>query len=177
MTDPITLIFVTLGAARHPEYEYVGRDHSGGFLGLADDLITVAALADQTFDELNTADPDGWTGCFADDVAQPLGAWWVDCVHHDHLLNADSDDAIRDFVKQRLLENWINPREKTDLIATAPELYNDLRAAVAQLRKYEALHRAKNTADSTAKADVNAQLACQFERTLAKARGETGDTS
>lgn len=59
------------------------------------------------------------------------------------------------------------------LIATAPGLYADLAVAAALLRKYETLHRAKKTAESTAKAEVNAELAERFELTLAKARGES----
>ena len=55
------------------------------------------------------------------------------------------------------------------LIAAAPELLSDLREAAATLRRYEALHRAKGTEDSTAKAEVNAALASRFEATIAKA--------
>ena len=55
------------------------------------------------------------------------------------------------------------------LIAAAPDLLQDLQAAAAQLRQYEALHRAKNTEDSLRKAEVNAELATRFERTIAKA--------
>lgn len=58
------------------------------------------------------------------------------------------------------------------LITSAPDLYADLKTAAAQLRKYEKLHRAKGTADSFMKAEVNAELASRFEATLAKARGE-----
>lgn len=45
----------------------------------------------------------------------------------------------------------------------------DLREAATTLRRYESLHRAKGTAESTAKADVNAALAARFEATIAKA--------
>ena len=55
------------------------------------------------------------------------------------------------------------------LIAAAPDLLADLREAAATLRRYEALHRAKGTDDSTAKAEVNAALAARFEATIAKA--------
>ena len=48
------------------------------------------------------------------------------------------------------------------------ELVKDLKLAAQTLRKYEQLHRAKNTADSLAKAEVNANLAQRFETTLAK---------
>lgn len=55
------------------------------------------------------------------------------------------------------------------LIATAPDLLADLREAAATLRRYEELHRAKGTAESTAKAEVNAELASRFEATIARA--------
>jgi hypothetical protein len=55
------------------------------------------------------------------------------------------------------------------LIAAAPDLLADLREAAATLRRYEALHRAKGTDDSTEKAEVNAALASRFEATIAKA--------
>ncbi|QZP24188.1 hypothetical protein [Pseudomonas mosselii] len=55
------------------------------------------------------------------------------------------------------------------LIAAAPLLLDDLIDAAAQLRKYEALHRAKGTADNLAKAEVNAELASRFEQTIAAA--------
>ncbi|MFV3318707.1 hypothetical protein [Pseudomonas sp. NY15374] len=55
------------------------------------------------------------------------------------------------------------------LIATAPNLLDDLVEAAATLRRYEALHRAKGTTDSVAKAEVNAELASRFEQTIALA--------
>lgn len=58
------------------------------------------------------------------------------------------------------------------LFVVAPELLTDLRDAAAQLRKYETLHRAKNTADSLEKAEVNAKLASRFEVTITKATTE-----
>lgn len=64
-------------------------------------------------------------------------------------------------------------RADANLIAAAPDLAADLREAAATLRRYEALHRAKGTPESDAKADVNAALAARFEATLAKATGET----
>lgn len=54
-------------------------------------------------------------------------------------------------------------------IRFSPLLLADLMDAAAQLRKYETLHRAKGTADSLAKAEVNAELASRFEQTIAKA--------
>jgi len=55
------------------------------------------------------------------------------------------------------------------LMAQHAELLADLIDAAAQLRQYEALHRAKGTDDSLAKAEVNANLAARFEQTIAKA--------
>ena len=53
--------------------------------------------------------------------------------------------------------------------AAVEGLLADLREAAATLRRYETLHRAKGTDDSTAKAEVNAALASRFEATIAKA--------
>lgn len=55
------------------------------------------------------------------------------------------------------------------LIAAAPALLYDLREAAATLRRYEALHLAKNTPESFAKAEVNGLMAQRFEATIAKA--------
>lgn len=78
-----------------------------------------------------------------------------------------------------LLSSWVDdPVTRAEasanarLIAAAPQLYADLEAAAAQLRKYEVLHTLKNTPDSLEKARVNAELAERFESTLAAARGE-----
>lgn len=60
-------------------------------------------------------------------------------------------------------------RANAKLIAAAPMLLADLSEAAAQLRKYEALHRAKGTEDSLAKAEVNADLASRFEQTISAA--------
>lgn len=54
-------------------------------------------------------------------------------------------------------------------IAAAPDLLADLILAATTLRRYEALHRAKGTTESTDKAEVNAALAARFEATIAKA--------
>ncbi|MNR42617.1 hypothetical protein D3C85_1611510 [compost metagenome] len=53
--------------------------------------------------------------------------------------------------------------------ALAEDLLADLQKAAATLRRYEQLHRAKGTDDSTTKAEVNAALALRFEATIAKA--------
>ena len=58
---------------------------------------------------------------------------------------------------------------ETPLILSAEEMLADLHEAAATLRRYETLHRAKGTADSDAKAEVNAALASRFEATIAKA--------
>lgn len=63
----------------------------------------------------------------------------------------------------------VSSEANAKLIAAAPDLLNDLQEAAATLRRYEALHRAKGTEDSTAKAEVNAALAARFEATIAKA--------
>ena len=60
-----------------------------------------------------------------------------------------------------------------NLMKHAPDLLADLIVAAAQLRTYETLHRAKNTEESTAKADVNSALAARLEATIARARGES----
>jgi len=62
--------------------------------------------------------------------------------------------------------------DEISALNAAPDLLADLIDAAAQLRTYEALHRAKGTEDSTAKAEVNAALAARFEATIARARGE-----
>lgn len=51
------------------------------------------------------------------------------------------------------------------------KLLADLCVAAETLRRYETLHRAKNTDDSLAKAEANAALASRFEATLAAATG------
>lgn len=50
-------------------------------------------------------------------------------------------------------------------------LVGDLTEAAATLRRYEAQHWAKGTAESDLKAAVNAKLAARFERTLAEVAG------
>lgn len=63
----------------------------------------------------------------------------------------------------------ISNKGNAKLIAVEPDLLADLREAAATLRRYEALHRAKGTDESTAKAEVNAALASRFEATIRKA--------
>lgn len=94
----------------------------------------------------------------------------LDAGSHVHLLTDSEGFNIG------LLSSWVDePDTKLEaeanakLIAAAPDLLADLQLAAAQLRKYETLHRAKDTPDSLAKAEVNADLAERFERTIAKA--------
>ena len=79
------------------------------------------------------------------------------------MLNEQGYVAI---AKGQQLGHW---RDDAKLIATAPDLLADLIAAAVTLRHYEALHRAKGTAESLEKANVNAVLASRFEQTIAKA--------
>ena len=75
----------------------------------------------------------------------------------------------------KALPGWNDPlsdrlfKEIQALDAQRKELLGDLREAAATLRRYEVLHRAKGTAESDAKAEVNAALAARFEATIAKA--------
>lgn len=59
------------------------------------------------------------------------------------------------------------------LIAAAPDTYAGCAKAAAKFREYEALHRAKGTADADAKADANAAMAAELEAICARARGES----
>lgn len=63
---------------------------------------------------------------------------------------------------------WVPASEKNEAVTN---LMEDLRIAAQTLRRYEELHRAKNTEESTAKAEVNAELASRFEATIAKVEG------
>lgn len=70
---------------------------------------------------------------------------------------------------QEQVVDWVYEEADAKLIAQAPELLADLVVAVGTLRHYEALHRAKGTAESLEKAEVNAGLASRFEKTISKA--------
>ncbi|BBP60403.1 hypothetical protein [Pseudomonas sp. St316] len=75
-----------------------------------------------------------------------------------------------DFNKdQEQVVDWVYEEADAKLIAASPCLLADLVIAAETLRRYEALHRAKDTAESMAKAEVNAGLASRFEQTIAKA--------
>lgn len=70
---------------------------------------------------------------------------------------------------QEQVVDFVYEAADAKLIATAPDLLADLIVAAGTLRHYEALHRAKGTAESLEKAEVNAGLASRFEQTIAKA--------
>ena len=70
---------------------------------------------------------------------------------------------------QEQVVDWVYEEADAKLIAQAPDLLADLITAAETLRRYETLHRAKGTAESTEKAEMNAGLASRFERTIAKA--------
>lgn len=70
---------------------------------------------------------------------------------------------------QEQVVDWVYEEADAKLIARAPDLLADLIVAAGTLRHYEALHRAKGTAESMEKAEVNAGLASRFEKTIAKA--------
>ncbi len=70
---------------------------------------------------------------------------------------------------QEQVVDFVYEEADAKLIAQAPNLLADLITAAGTLRHYEALHRAKDTADSLKKAEVNAELASRFERTIAAA--------
>lgn len=54
-----------------------------------------------------------------------------------------------------------------DLHEKIDVLLADLALAAETLRYYETCHRAKNTDESTVKAEANAKLAARFEATIA----------
>ncbi|WP_110970834.1 hypothetical protein [Pseudomonas huaxiensis] len=70
---------------------------------------------------------------------------------------------------QEQVVDFVYEEADAKLISQAPNLLADLIEAAATLRRYEALHRAKETDDSLKKAEVNAELASRFERTIAAA--------
>ncbi|MEE1869034.1 hypothetical protein [Pseudomonas auratipiscis] len=93
-------------------------------------------------------------------------------------VNQSSPDADQDKVSIEVgdgvyficqVDGGMHQMANARLIAVAPEMFDDLALAAQTLRRYEALHRAKNTDDSFKKAEVNAELASRFERTIAKA--------
>jgi hypothetical protein len=98
------------------------------------------------------------------------GPWVVCKAKQEHLsIRAEGYGVICDIPGYGVGSRIAN----ANLIAAAPDLLFDLCEAAETLRKYERLHRAKNTEESTAKAEVNAALAGRLEKTIAKARGES----
>lgn len=100
--------------------------------------------------------------------ARRLVACWNACLDVPiEVLEAQSAGglpwSVADQIEQR--------RALTIAATDRADLLDDLRTAAATLRRYEGLHRAKGTAESTEKAEVNAALAARFEATLAKAGG------
>lgn len=89
-------------------------------------------------------------------------------------LSAEDVEAIRESVSKGQSWHAYEAYKKQKATQKAVEaqrddLLADLREAAATLRRYETLHRAKGTDDSTAKAEVNAALASRFEATIRKA--------
>ena len=82
---------------------------------------------------------------------------WEPAEHFEIMAQEWMDDA--DNLRQHAIK----------LTAQRDELLADLQVAASTLRRYEQAHRAKGTADSTVKAEVNAALALRFEATIAKA--------
>lgn len=89
----------------------------------------------------------------------------IERIHAQHLerISALGDEAI-----QFQDASYAVGRQRGTMEANAA-LLADLIEAAATLRRYEALHRAKGTDESTAKAEVNAALASRFEATIATA--------
>jgi hypothetical protein len=89
-------------------------------------------------------------------------------------LTTEDVAAIRESVSKGQSWHAYEAYKKQKAVQKAVEvqrdhLLADLQEAATTLRRYEALHRAKGTEDSTAKAEVNAALASRFEATIAKA--------
>lgn len=97
---------------------------------------------------------------FGSDKAERLVSSWNICakygqVYLSHLENREA--AV-------LPMHWLRQRN-----AAHKAMLADLTEAAATLRRYETYHRAKATADSIEKAEVNATLAARFEATIANA--------
>lgn len=89
----------------------------------------------------------------------------IEAIHSQHLerIGVLGDEAIKFQDASYAVGRQRGAREANEALVA------DLREAAATLRRYEALHRAKGTEDSTAKAEVNAALAARFEATIDKA--------
>lgn len=89
----------------------------------------------------------------------------IGAIHSQHLerIGVLGDEAIQFQDASYAVGRQRGAREANEALLV------DLIEAAATLRRYEALHRAKGTDESTAKAEVNAALASRFETTIAKA--------
>lgn len=89
----------------------------------------------------------------------------IEAIHSQHLkrIGVLGDEAIQFQDASYAVGRQRGAKEANQALLT------DLIEAAATLRRYESLHRAKDTAESTAKAEVNAELAARFEATIAKA--------
>lgn len=89
----------------------------------------------------------------------------IEAIHSQHMerIGVLGDEAIKFQDASYAVGRQRGAREANEALVA------DLREAAATLRRYETLHRAKGTDDSTAKAEVNAALAARFEATIAKA--------
>lgn len=94
---------------------------------------------------------------WSDWITNVIPSPWEPAEHFEIMAREWMDDA--DNLRQHAIK----------LTAEREELLADLREAAATLRRYEQLHRAKGTAESLEKAEVNAGLALRFEQTIAKA--------
>ncbi|WLH25830.1 hypothetical protein PSH76_08360 [Pseudomonas sp. FP215] len=93
-----------------------------------------------------------WSDWITNVVPSP----WEPAEHFEIMAQEWMDDA--DNLRQHAIK----------LTAERDELLADLQKAASTLRRYEQAHRAKGTADSMTKAEVNAALALRFEATIAK---------
>ncbi|WP_281690788.1 hypothetical protein [Pseudomonas sp. PARCl1] len=89
---------------------------------------------------------------------------------HQGFLSEPTTFQVKDSAGNAVSDFYLS-KEMANFISCAPLLLADLIDAAAQLRKYEALHRAKGTAESLAKAEANAILAFRFEQTISTATG------
>ncbi|WP_277963847.1 hypothetical protein [Pseudomonas sp. RIT-To-2] len=111
------------------------------------------------------------------EIKHTPGPWIIDPDDTDYIVQASNPDSIGIAIVSTIdpmgekRRWWFGPESMANakLISAAPDLLADLQEAAATLRRYETLHRAKGTPDSTAKAEVNATLAARFEATIAKA--------
>lgn len=109
--------------------------------------VIARALADAGFTNVTVNAPEGG----------------VDTTSHN-IVERTIDDAI---LSNTVVINDLNSTQRPDLTTQITALAADLTQAASTLRRYETQHRAKGTAESSEKAEVNAALATRFEATLA----------